>query len=299
MSTTRILGRSPIGAYLRVNEWLWGRLPGPLTSPRPMIAYGRLMNAVVRAHDERKQFFGTFFFRNRPQLELIARLASERAGHGRVSVAVLGCSLGAEVYSLKWALHAKHPQVRPFINAIDISDDALQVGSEGVYSLGVSDFAQEPIFVRVTKGELREMFDRDGPLLRVKPWLQEGIAWRNGDARDPAIVETLGRQDIVVANDFLCHMTPADAEGCLRNIARLVAPGGYLAVSGIDLDVRAKVARAFGWKPATERIKEIHDGDRTLRQSWPWRYWGLEPFDDRRPDRSTRYASVFQIGAQG
>ena len=29
-------------------------------------------------------------------------------------------------------------------------------------------------------------------------------------------------QDIVIANNFLCHMEAADAERCLRNIARLV-----------------------------------------------------------------------------
>jgi hypothetical protein len=35
-------------------------------------------------------------------------------------------------------------------------------------------------------------------------------------------VTLLGLQDIVIANRFLCHMEPRDAERCLRNIARLV-----------------------------------------------------------------------------
>jgi SAM-dependent methyltransferase len=298
MSTARILGRSPVGAYLRVNEWLWRRLPGPLTAPRPMIAYGRAMNALVRARSGRRQFFGTFFFRNRPQLDLIAGLANERARDGRVSIAVLGCSLGAEVYSLSWTLQAKHPELLPRITGVDISDEALAMAREGVYSVGVSEFAQEPIFTLATERELRGMFDDEGTRLRVKPRLRQGIEWRLGDARDPAIVEELGRQDLVVANDFLCHMEPTEAESCLRNIARLVAPGGYLVVSGIDLDVRAKVARALGWTPVSVRLEEIHDGDRTLRLSWPWRYWGLEPFDETRPDRLIRYASAFRLGAE-
>jgi len=41
----------------------------------------------------------------------------------------------------------------------------------------------------------------------------------------------------VVANRFLCHMEPPDAQNCLRNIGRLVKPGEYLFVTGIDLDV--------------------------------------------------------------
>jgi hypothetical protein len=52
----------------------------------------------------------------------------------------------------------------------------------------------------------------------------------------------------------------------------------------------------LGWKPVTELLREIHDGDASLRRGWPLEYWGLEAFDDRRPDWQIRYASVFQIG---
>jgi SAM-dependent methyltransferase len=110
------------------------------------------------------------------------------------------------------------------------------------------------------------------------------------------MVDALGAQQIVVANRFLCHMRPADAERCLRNIARLVAPGGYLFVSGIDLNVRTKVATGLGWKPVPDLLEQIHDGDQTLRVSWPYKYWGLEPIDHRRRDWKIRYASVFQLG---
>jgi SAM-dependent methyltransferase len=182
------------------------------------------------------------------------------------------------------------------MQAVDISRDVLDVAREGVYALGVSDLVGEPICERMTDHEIRSVFDRDGDKLRAKSWVKEGITWHVGDARDPQIVDALGRQDLVVANDFLCHMEPAEAEECLRNIARLVQPGGYLIVSGIDLGVRTKVAKALGWKPLGGLLREIHDGDRSLRLSWPWRYWGLEPFDETRHDRAVRYASAFQLG---
>jgi SAM-dependent methyltransferase len=183
------------------------------------------------------------------------------------------------------------------VEAVDISNEVLEVAREGVYALGVSELAAEPICERMTEDELWKMFDREDGKLKVKSWIKEGIAWRAGDVRDPQIVDVLGRQDIVVANDFLCHMQPAEAESCLRNIAGLVDPGGYLVVSGVDLDVRTKVADALGWKPVRDAIEAIHEGDRSLRRSWPWRYWGLEPFDKKRQDWDVRYASVFQIGA--
>jgi len=56
-------------------------------------------------------------------------------------------------------------------------------------------------------------------------------------------------------------MAPPEVENCLRNIARIVKPGGYPFVSGIDLDVRARVARDLRWRPVPELIKETHEGD--------------------------------------
>jgi SAM-dependent methyltransferase len=148
----------------------------------------------------------------------------------------------------------------------------------------------------MTAQEIDDMFERDGDRLSIKPRIKEGIAWHVGDVEDPRILDALGPQDIVVANRFLCHLRPAEAERCLRNIGRFVAPGGYLFVSGVDLDVRTKVAKDLGWKPAPDLMEDIHEGDPSLRMAWPHRYWGLEPIDRRRPDWKIRYASVFRVG---
>ena len=140
------------------------------------------------------------------------------------------------------------------------------------------------------------MFDRNGDDQRwVKPFLREGITWRLGDAADRRLVEELGSKDLVVANNFLCHMDAPSAERCLRNFAQLTSPGGYLFVSGVDLDVRTSVAIDLGWEPVPELMAEIHDGDPLVRADWPWHWWGLEPLDRRRHDWQTRYASVFRI----
>ena len=214
MASLQILGRSPVGAYLRLNEWIWDRLPRSVTARRPVRSFGH-----------------------------------------------------------------------------------LEAARRGVYPSGRSELVDEPIFDRMTAKEMEEMFDRNGDWLRVKPWIKEGIVWRVGDAADPGLAAALGHQDMVVANRFLCHMRPLEAEECLRNLARLVAPGGHLFVSGVDLDVRTKVATALGWKPVPDLLEEIHEGDPSLRASWPHRYWGLEPIDKGRADWIIRYASVFQLGA--
>jgi chemotaxis methyl-accepting protein methylase len=280
--------------FLAVNERIWSRLPERLTATRPMRAYGTLVHEVVKRSASRRQFFGTFFLRNRPELDQLRTLA--RSWHGdSMRLTILASSNGAEVYSMVWAIRSSRPDLNVVVHAVDISREILEVASRGVYSLEDPGLAYEPIFERLSGDELDAMFDRSGNEVTVKSWIRNGIQWHVGDAASPEVVDLLGQQDVVVANRFLCHMAPSDAEHCLRNVARLVAPGGYLFVSGVDLDVRTKVARELGWSPVVDRLEEIHDGDPSVRRDWPWRWWGLEPFDRNRRDWSIRYAAVFRV----
>ncbi len=215
-------------------------------------------------------------------------------------ITVLGCSNGAEVYSILSTIHSALPDLKLNMHAVDISREILQTAERGVYSLTEED--RKVIwttFARMTDEELEALFELVGEQARIKSWVKEGIIWLQGDAGDPAFIDSLDPQDIVVANRFLCHMKPGAAEKCLLNIARLVKPGGYLFVSGIDLDVRTKVAREKGWKPVTDLMKAIHEGDPSLTMGWPLKYWGVEPFCTDQPDWKIRYASVFQIGEIG
>jgi len=246
------------------------------------------------------------------------RLLNQKAPGSRLDISVLACSKGAEVYSVLWAIRSARPDLKLNTHALDISQEILEFAERGVYSRIARDIStpsphngtkvvedvawntsrdqNAPIFERMTDEEVNAMFEVEGDQAKVRPWLKEGIKWLRGDANDPKLLGVLGPQEIVVANRFLCHMQPAAADKCLRSVARLVKPGGYLFVSGIDLDVRTRVARDLRWKPVTELIREIHDGDTSLRRGWPLEYWGLEPFSEDQADWGIRYASVFQIG---
>jgi SAM-dependent methyltransferase len=243
-------------------------------------------------------------------------------GGSSVGISILACSKGAEVYSFLWRLRSYRPDLHFVVQAVDISQEIIDFAKEGAYSIAasrrwlplgpaaISDDEKlirsthkdqgvnerESIFQRMYPSEMDAMFDKGVNSVRIKSWLREGITWRVGDAGAPQLIDDLGPQDIVVANRFLCHMEPAAAERCLRNVARLVRPGGYLFVSGVDLDVRTKVAKDLGWNPIPDSVREIHEGDFSLEKGWPLQWWGLEPFSHDRPDWQIRYASVFQIG---
>jgi chemotaxis methyl-accepting protein methylase len=257
--------------------------------------YGTILHKLVSRRANRRQFTGTFFLRNRPILELTRRLTGNKPQGSTLNIAVLGCSIGAEVYSILWTIRSGRPDLDVRLCAVDNSAEVLKIAKEAVYTSQTCDFVGSSIFERMTDAEFGEMFEGDRREARVRPWLREGISWHLSDAGDPGLVRVLGPQDMVVASNFLCHMAPPEAESCVRNIARIVNPGSYLFVSGVDLDVRAKVAGDLRWPPVLELIEEIHDGDPSVRGDWPCAWWGLEPLDKKRDDWQMRYAAVFRL----
>jgi chemotaxis methyl-accepting protein methylase len=239
------------------------------------------------------------------------RLAAQASCGASIDMAVLACSKGAEVYSIAWTLKAVRPDLTINLRAIDISQETVEFAKQGVYSL--QDNASESDAVKLalhtyrdqrpgfspfkymSENEMNEMFDREGDFVRIKSWIKDGISWHCVDAGDPDLRSILGPQDIVVANRFLCHMQPTTAERILRNVSLVLKPGGYLFVSGVDLDVRMRVAIEMKWKPVTELMEDIHEGDPSIRAGWPFEYWAKEPLDAALHDASVRYASAFRI----
>jgi chemotaxis methyl-accepting protein methylase len=290
-----IVGKSPIKVFLKLNRRLLGTLPRSLSNLGPVRSYGILVHRLAQRYGIRSQAPSTFFLRNRSQLELIRRLIEQRVEADTLRVAVLGCSIGTEAYSIAWRVRSARPDLKLILQAVDISEQAVAFGKCGRYSLVASQLTECDIFERVRESEIMELFDRVGNVVTVKSWIKEAINWVVGDVTESDTLESVGLQDIVIANNFLCHMHPVMAGKCLRNVARLVSPYGYLFVSGIDLDVRTKVARDLRLQRVQELLEEIHEGDPCMKTYWPWHYAGLEPLNKEREDWTLRYAAAFQV----
>jgi chemotaxis methyl-accepting protein methylase len=306
-----------IKIYLRTARRIWWRLPMSVRSHPIFLSIGAHLHSCVLRFSDRQQNHSTFFLRNRAELELIKRLAGNSLHDSALSIAVLACSKGAEVYSVAWALKTARPDLAIKIRGIDVSHEMLDFASRGIYSLQALESGPLDQSVKTEEKQLNwnthrdqqgyslvgsmsdiekeMMFDRVGNFLRVKAYVREGITWHCADANDPRLVGRLGKHDMVMANRFMCHMKPAAAERTLRTIASMIKPGGYLFVSGVDLDVRERVARGLNWRPVTDLMEAIHEGDPSLRTGWPFDYWAKEPFQPRRPDASIRYAGAFVV----
>ncbi|MFY9854259.1 MAG: CheR family methyltransferase, partial [Terracidiphilus sp.] len=226
--------RRLLSLHISQSRRIWNHL-SPSTRRLPLgCAFGRHLDRLVRLYSDRRQYFATFFLRNRPELDLLCSLANERPYGSRLNVCVLACSKGAEVYSIAWALRSARPDLKLAICAVDISQEIVEFASQGIYSFSRSDavaLADESsekrsgqlgwntsrdqnawMFERMSKEEIEAIFDIQEETATVRAWLRDGIRWVCGNAGDPALQAELGPQNIVLANRFLCHMNPDAAE---------------------------------------------------------------------------------------
>ena len=286
MPITRKIGNYILG----FNHFVWERLPEPVLKWGVVQSYGRVLHDVVKVRDDRTQNPWTYFLRNRAELDLIHDIVADKSQGSDVNILVLACSVGMEVYSIQWRLKDLKSVFNIQMSGQELSEESLEIAKRGAYPLEEYESHME----RLTDAEREALFDTQNGVAVVHPWLKEEIKWYGGDACVPELVDITGEQDVVVANRFLCHMHPQDAERCLGNMTKLVAPGGYLFVSGVDLDVRQKVMEQSGFEPVSDRLEEIHNGDYTLLRGWPWVYWGLEPISAKVENYLSRYAMVWR-----
>ena len=136
--------RRAVGFYLLQLTRIWAHLPEAIRRSCAGCAYGRHLHALVCRTSDRRQYVATYFLRNRPELELMRRLLDSRPAGTSVSLLVLGCSKGAEVYSIAWAIRSARPDLKLHIRAVDISQEIVGFAKKGVYSCLSLDVSRQP-----------------------------------------------------------------------------------------------------------------------------------------------------------
>ena len=111
------------------------------------------------------------------------RLAGQKPHGSTLRIAVLGCSIGAEVYSILWTIRSARPDLKVLLQAVDISKEILSFAEKGIYTPDTSELVGASIFERLTEAEMVEMFDWEGDQAKVKSWLREGITWHASGCR--------------------------------------------------------------------------------------------------------------------
>jgi chemotaxis protein methyltransferase CheR len=255
--------------------------------------YGFLRFRFVLAFSERRNYSFTRFLRLPSQYDalvgpVLERLDLDRIDH-RIKIAVVGCSSGAEVYSIASILRNRVPEVKFTIKAFDIDEEMITRAREGEYTADeVNSDATIPYWF------MQDTFHVEGNAYRVKESVKDHVVFEVADALDPSLKERSGTSDIVYAQNFLVHLKPKMAKRAFNNIVRLLKPRATLFVDGMDLGLRSRLTRSNGLEPLDYRVEEIHEEARSMRGGgWPWIYWGLEPFSRSRKEWVRRYSTIF------
>ena len=286
----RLIGRP---AWL-LSKCLWRVLPARTHGWRAVRGLGRFIFTLSVMRSDSAVGQTTCFLRNRAELDEYVRLVEDHPPGGSFNLAVIGCSTGCEVFSILWRLRSARPDLEVEACATDISPSVIAAARDARYPIDAREIRGFEYGMPLSEAEVEAIFDRDGDMLRVKPSFRVGITWRVSDIGDRASVSSLGRFDLVVANNVLIRMSLPQAAACVRNLVSLVTPRGHLFVSGVNLDARTQVAQQLGLEPVADNMEKLHNGT-LLRSAWPLFPYGLEPFDARRHDAKYRYCPLFRV----
>jgi len=286
-------------APFRLCRALWETIPNSVRRTPAMFRAGRYIYHRYTRHTGKFQSHYTQFMRNPPLLSTIATLASKYPRGAGIKIASIGCSTGAELYSVLYAIKNLRGDLQVTAQGADISNAVAEAARRGVYIPDVP-AAEGGLYAagraEVASVDVPSLVELLEPLpdgsLRVRDWLREGVTWRTADATDDRLPELFEPQDFLLANNFMGPMDDQLAERCLRNMVRLVARDGYLVVDGIDLDVKTRILTEFGFRPVLTNQREIWEAE-GLKTGWPWLRWAREPIDRSAGDWALRYSVIF------
>jgi chemotaxis methyl-accepting protein methylase len=271
-----------------------GALPGAEIL-RNTLAWRRLRHRVSLLVGERTNSHFTGFLRLPTQFEALAgpvvdHLSGRRGTAGPLRVGVLGCSNGAEAYTIASVLQSRHPHLAFRVHGFDIDRDVVAKARTARYT--ADEIYNNKI---ITAAFVESTFERADGHFTVKPHIAERVEFDTADVLSTDLDVRVGPSDIVFAQNFLFHLKRDAARKALENIARLLRAGGVLFLDGVDLDLRRAFVRRNGLRPLDYEIERIHEEARRARAvGWPYAYWGLEPFHTVRSDWQTRYATIFR-----
>ncbi len=207
-------------------------------------------------------------------------------------IVVLGCSNGAEAYSVASILSTTHPGLQFEIRAGDFNSEMVKVAESGCYT-------RDNVYDnKIMRDEfVSRTFEIAGESFCIKPEIRRHVKFDTLDAFDPGLAHKIGQFDIIFAQNFLFNHSRPKAALLFNNILTLAKPRSVLFLEGMDYDMRAGLTRLCGFRPLDFKIEEIHNDALSERAvGWPYTYWGLEPFSRLHLAWKRRYATIFIRG---
>ncbi|HJU08352.1 CheR family methyltransferase [Dyella sp.] len=243
--------------------------------------------------EDRPGFTFTQFHRLPAQLDaLVGPVLDFLEAHRRpdpIRIVVIGCSTGAEPFTVASVLLERRPQLAFAIDAYDIDPDVLAIARGASYSIDT--VHANPL---VTADFVRSTFEQEGDRLVVRPEIARRVRFEQADALSPDFRLRVSTADIVMAQNVMCNLRRPLARRLFDNIAALLKQRSALFIDGMDLDMRERCTRICGLVPLAYELQRIHDEARLVRgERYPHFATGLEPFSQRHRNHERRYSTIF------
>ncbi|WP_346838370.1 CheR family methyltransferase [Microbulbifer sp. SAOS-129_SWC] len=246
---------------------------------------------VVKTTPRKNRVYTQFYRFPHQYQALVERVIPEleRSGKKSIRIVVFACCSGAEPISLSYILKKHFPQLRYEILAFDIVEDVIERARDPVYSHET--VYQGPF---VTQAFVEDTFDKVGDEYRVKPEIMQPIKFAVGNMLDLDFIASLGKADLVFAQNVLFHLPAADARRAFSYLNTLLTPESVLFINGMDMDMRVKMTKKFSLSPIDYLIEEIHNDARVDRGSgWAGAYWGRKPFSRRSREWMREHCTIY------
>ena len=255
--------------------------------------YKHFRHHVTLHSSERQNATFTLFLRLPTQFDALSGpVVDFLLSHGdadKLKITILGCSNGAEAFSVASILKDRHPDLKFSIHGYDIVKEIIDKANNACYT-GEEVFSNK----MVTPSFANHTFDVENGYYKIKPEIARLVHFSLADALDPNLRNIIGASDIVFAQNFLFHMEPKIANKAFNNICSLLAHRAALFIDGMDLGMRQKLTYINHLSPLNYKIEEIHNEARVGRtDAWPFVYWGIEPFLTVRKEWQRRYSTIF------
>ncbi len=196
----------------------------------------------------------TFFFRFAEQFDalrrsVLPRLIRARAGEKRLRIWSVGCSTGAEPYSIAILLHEllgdALPQWRIGILGTDIDRNAISLARDARYTSWT--------LRTLGEGERARLFDREGGLYRLKPHYRGMVRFERHNLLSLVEGEAplqFEDYDLIFCRNVLIYFRQDVATRVVGALVERLAPQGYLFVGHAEatpgLDARVATIDAGG-----------------------------------------------------
>jgi len=173
----------------------------------------------------------TSFFRNEPQLQVFENIAlpeliEARQSTRRIRLWSAACSTGEEPYTLAMqvdrTLGVRLPDWRIEIMGTDISERALDIANEGVYT----DYA-----IRSTpKRMLDKYFTAEGKIHRLKDNIREMVSFERHNLRDTLAAKRHGQWDVIFCRNVMIYFDDEMKQRVVNMFSSQLADDGWLFI---------------------------------------------------------------------